>query len=113
MKKAEHLTEEQFNRYRHRTWRRRNCSRWIGTSRSARRVSPACGGNRTPFRRCATCAASFREHLDYDQIVACAEGAASGPCERHLAECELCRAEVDDLRDFRAQLTLYAALSPR
>src|SRR5437660_8420734 len=104
MKKAEHLSEEQFNRYRYRT------------------LAPAelLDVDRH-IAQCEACLArlwwesdaipplqdlrrQLSEHLDYEQIVACAEGASSDPCQRHLAECELCRAEVDVLRDFRAQL---------
>jgi len=46
----------------------------------------------------------FIEHLDYDEIVACAEGTPEASVGAHVAECALCRAEVDDLRVFRMQL---------
>ena len=105
MKKAEHLTEEQFNRYRHRTLAPAellNVDRHIAQCeaclarlwREADALSPLQGLR-----------SQLSEHLDYEQIVACAEGAFSEPYERHLAECELCRAEVGVLRDFRAQLS--------
>ena len=104
MKKAEHLSEEQFNRYRHRTLAPAElldvdrhiaqCETCLARLWRESDAIPPLQGLRS----------QLSEHLDYEQIVACAEGASSEPCERHLAECELCRAEVDVLRDFRAQL---------
>lgn len=48
--------------------------------------------------------ADVSRHLEYEEIVAAAEGAAPASLERHLADCGLCRAEVDDLRNFRTGL---------
>jgi hypothetical protein len=105
MKKAEHLSEEQFNRYRHRTLAPaellevdRHIAQCEACLARLWRESDAI----PPLRDLRS---QLSEHLDYDRIVACAEGASSGPCARHMEECELCRAEVDVLRDFRAQLT--------
>ena len=53
------------------------------------------------------------EHLDYDQIVASAEGTAEPGVKAHVAECALCRAEVDDLRVFRMQLAQPHVEPPR
>jgi hypothetical protein len=47
----------------------------------------------------------FAVHLDYDQVVACAEGRGQPDLERHVLECKMCRGEVDDLREFRSQLS--------
>ncbi len=52
--------------------------------------------------------AQFTEHLDYDQIVECSEGRGSEALEQHLAECQLCRAEVKDLMDFRGELGSFS-----
>ena len=51
--------------------------------------------------------AQFTEHLDYDQIVECSEGRGGEALEQHLAECELCRGEVADLKDFRGELASF------
>ncbi len=103
MKKAEHLSEDQFHRYRHRTLAPgellevdrhiAQCETCLARLWRESDAIPPLQGLRN----------QLSEHLNYEQIVACAEGAAAGPCERHLAECELCRAEVDELRDFREQ----------
>src|SRR3954467_7740450 len=44
---------------------------------------------------------SLSEHLAFDQVKACAEGSGAPAWTQHLAECAACRAEVDDLRQFR------------
>ena len=110
MKKAAHLSEEQFHGYRRRTLAPaelldvdRHIAQCEACLARLWRESDAI----PPLRDLRS---QFSEHLDYEQIVACAEDASAEPCEHHLAECELCRAEVDVLRDFRAQLNAAAAL---
>ena len=44
------------------------------------------------------------EHLDYEQVAACAESRGDADAEAHLAECPSCREEVKDLRTFRERL---------
>src|SRR3954471_3075930 len=104
MKKAEHLSEEQFNRYRHRTLAPAellNVDRHIAQCEACLALLWGEADAIPPLRDLRN---QLSEHLDYEQIVACAEGASSEPYERHLADCELCRAEVDGLRQSRAQL---------
>jgi len=48
--------------------------------------------------------ADFAGHLEYDQIADCANGSFPHDVAQHLKECDMCRAEVDDLTQFRAEL---------
>ena len=50
------------------------------------------------------------EHLEYEQIVACAEGGGAPELRQHLEECALCRAEVADLAAFRRELAPVPAV---
>ncbi len=50
--------------------------------------------------------ADLGAHLEYEEIVACAEGKPSVDAATHLALCGLCRAEVADLRQFRSRTTV-------
>jgi hypothetical protein len=112
MKKAEHLTEEQFNRYRHRTLAPAellDVDRHIAQCEACLARLWKESDAIPPLRDLRS---QLSEHLDYEQIVACAENASSEAHERHLAECELCRAEVDVLRQFRAQLNPRRSAQP-
>jgi hypothetical protein len=104
MTQPEHLTEEQFAHY------------------QARTMAPAellavddhvanCGDCRGRLYRAAQAdtllrqlKADLAEHLEYDQVAACANGIFPPEVAQHLKECERCRAEVDDLTQFRAEL---------
>jgi hypothetical protein len=46
------------------------------------------------------------QHLEYDEVVACAEGSAGQAARRHLEECSMCREEVADLSRFRSELSV-------
>jgi hypothetical protein len=48
--------------------------------------------------------ADLAGHLEYDQIADCANGSFPPEVAQHLKECDMCRAEVDDLTQFRAEL---------
>jgi hypothetical protein len=50
--------------------------------------------------------ADLGAHLEYEEVVACAEGRPSIGSARHLVLCEPCRAEVADLRHLRAKTGL-------
>jgi hypothetical protein len=105
MKKADHLTEEQFSRYQRRTLEPAElldvdqhiaqCEECLARLWRESGSVPALRDLRS----------QLSEHLDYDQIVACAEGTSSTAWEQHLAECDLCRTEVSDLRQFRTELS--------
>ncbi len=49
--------------------------------------------------------ANLSGHLDYDQLAAFAEDTAPATVAAHLADCEMCRAEAEDLRRFRLEIT--------
>src|SRR3954451_3717435 len=100
MNKAPHLTPRQLSQYQART---------LGTAE----LVEADGH----IAACDTCRAALfgdaeisglgglrhllTEHLEYDEIAACAEGKSSSVNKLHLQECPECRAEVADLRGFR------------
>src|ERR1035438_8393838 len=104
MTQPEHLTDEQFAQYRSRT------------------LAPVelldvdehiahCGACRDRLYREGSAGAGLRqlradlsEHLEYDQIANCANGSFPPDVAQHLKECDMCRAEVDDLAQFRAEL---------
>jgi hypothetical protein len=48
--------------------------------------------------------AGFTRHLEYDEIAGIVDGASVPDAERHVEECAACRAEVEDLRQFRSEL---------
>jgi len=47
----------------------------------------------------------FSRHLEYAEVVSLVEGTGSPESQQHVHECALCRAEVEDLRRFRSDLT--------
>lgn len=104
MNKAEHLTEEQFFGYRSRTLAP---AELLEVDRHIAQCE-ACLGHlwreSGPVPALRDLRSQFAEHLDYDQVVACAEGTPAIGSEEHLVECPLCRAEVKDLREFRTEL---------
>ena len=104
MTQPDHLTEEQFAQYR---------------SRSLAAVKllavdehiAQCGECRDRLYReervdsqLRHLRAEFIGHLDYDQIAACAHGSFPPDVAQHLADCAMCRAEVDDLAQFRDEI---------
>ncbi len=104
MTQPEHLTEEQFAQYRSRKLaplellevddhiaRCGNCR--------DRLYSEAMAGSQLRQLR-----AEFEGHLEYDQIAQCANGFFPPGVAQHLEECDMCRAEVDDLTLFRTEL---------
>src|SRR5437660_1066071 len=48
--------------------------------------------------------AQLSEHLEYEQVAAASGGRKDPGVQEHLAECAMCRAEVEDLRSFRSEL---------
>src|ERR1035438_853943 len=105
MKQAKHLTEEQSSGYRLRTLAG---AKLLDVDRHIAQ----CDACRTRLSREFGAIAALRdlrgrlsEHLDYAAVAACAEGILSTESEQHLTECELCRAEVADLEQFRDQLS--------
>ena len=104
MYRTAHLTEEQFTGYQLRTLAPADLH-------SADTHLAGCSACREHLLRAAhgtgligELRAQLSEHLDYDDVVACAEGTAPAAIQQHLAECDLCRADVDDLRQFRSEL---------
>ena len=104
MIKAEHLTDEQFARFRNRTLEPAElldvdqhlavCG--VCSERLWREM--AAPGQVSALRDLLS------EHLEYAQIVVSAEGKADAAVEQHLAGCAMCRADVEDLRAFQAEL---------
>jgi hypothetical protein len=104
MTRSEHLTEEQFAQYRERRLRPDELlalEAHLAECTECREQTYRIQGATVQLR---SLRAGLAEHLNYDGIVACAEGQAPAEFEQHLAECESCRAEVDDLRQFRSEL---------
>src|SRR4051812_30327222 len=104
MTNAAHLTPEQLRRYQDRTLA-------PGELLSADRHIADCGECRgVLFHRSGVQAqlsglrSRFSEHLAYEQIVAMTEGRGDPKYADHLKECPQCRAEVEDLRQFRREL---------
>lgn len=104
MTQPSHLTEEQFARYRSRSLAPLEllevsdhiaaCETCRGRLFTQEQAAPRLRALRT----------DLSAHLEYEQIAAAAEGPAAPAAERHLAGCDACRAEVDDLRQFRSDL---------
>ena len=112
MTQPEHLTEEQFAHYLSRT------------------LAPAelleldehiafCGVCRDRLYREESAGAELRRlkaelagHLKYEQIAGCVNGSFPPEVAQHIEECDTCRAEVDDLTQFRAELN-SAPRAPR
>jgi hypothetical protein len=104
MTQPEHLTEEQFAQYRSRTLAPLELLEVddhiarCGDCRD-RLYSEAMAGPQLRQLR-----AEFAGHLEYDQIAQCANGFFPPEVAQHLKECDMCRAEVDDLTLFRTEL---------
>ncbi len=113
MIEAAHLTEQQFSGFQHRTLEPADllaADRHLSVcaecrDRLARQTSalPEVSALRT----------QLSDHLDYDQTVAASHGAAGTAIQQHLAECAMCRAEVEDLRQFRSELSPELSGRPR
>src|SRR4051812_19970293 len=105
---ARHLTEEQFAGYRSRTLAAVDLlqvdEHLSGCSNCRDRLADAAGA----VSAIRDLQARLLRHLEYDEVVAAAEGNPGAEAVRHLAGCELCRAEVDDLRGFRRELKTVA-----
>src|SRR4051812_4373422 len=105
MKNAAHLTSEQLTRYQERNLEA------VELLAADRHVSK-CGECRNVlFERSGAHAqlsglrSRLSEHLTYDQVAACAGDREDDLCRHHIAECATCRAEVEDLREFRATMS--------
>jgi len=104
MTESAHLTEEQFAQYRSRTLAPLEL---LDVDDHIAHCE-ACRDRLYQEQRAATqlrqLKADFAGHLDYDQIAACAAGSFPPETAQHLEECDMCRAEVDDLISFRSEL---------
>ena len=101
MSEARHLTDDQFARFQKRTLEADELmavDRHLALCDSCRE---RLWGETGAAERAAALRAVLSEHLNYDQVVAGAEGRANEAVERHLLECPMCRAEVEDLRKFQ------------
>lgn len=102
MTRAAHLTEGEFTGYRARTLAPDELLRVDGHLAECAECRDRIGFTAGLIRNLRT---EFSAHLDYDQTVACAEGRNPPDWEQHVRECPMCRAEVEDLREFRSQLS--------
>ena len=103
MENPVHLTDEQWNGYRSRTL---SPSELLEIDEHIS-VCEACRGRAIhppDLAQIRSLRAELSVHLEYAEVVACAEGNPSPESTQHLLECDLCAAEVDDLRQFRAEL---------
>ena len=104
MSKAAHLTDEQFARFQHRTLEPAELldvdDHLTACAECRDRLFVISGA----MAQLAGLRSELSEHLDYDQIVAGAEGTADAGVSGHLAECAMCLAEVEDLRQFQGEL---------
>lgn len=104
MTQPDHLTEEQFSRYRS---RQLPPAELLHVDEHAAHCE-ACRDRLYDQQRAATHLRQLKielsEHLAYDQIAACADGSVSPEARVHLKDCAMCRAEVDDLTEFRGEL---------
>jgi hypothetical protein len=104
MIEAAHLSERQISGFQHRTLEPADLlavDRHLAVCAECRDRLAALTG---AFPETSTLRTHLSEHLDYDQTVAAAHGAADAAIQQHLAECATCRGEVEDLRQFRSQL---------
>jgi hypothetical protein len=104
MTQPDHLTDEQFAQYRSRTLTPvelldvdEHIAR-CGACRDRLYREESAGAGLRRLR------ADFSDHLEYDQIANCANGSFPPDVAQHLKECDMCRAEVDDLAQFREEL---------
>jgi len=104
MTQPDHLTDEQFAQYHSRTLapvELLEIDEHIALCAACRDRLYREGQAGTQLRRLK---ADFAGHLGYDQIADCANGTFPPEVAQHLEECDMCRAEVDDLTQFRAEL---------
>lgn len=104
MTQPDHLTDEQFAQYHSRTLapvELLEVDGHIALCAACRNRLYREGQTGTELRRLK---ADFAGHLEYDQIADCANGTFPPEVAQHLEECDMCRAEVDDLTQFRAEL---------
>src|SRR5690349_1644976 len=97
-----HLTSEQIARYQARTLNTAELlavDRHLAECEECRNVLYREIGAEAQLSSLRT---AFSQHLAYDQVVACAEGNPDPALRAHLSECAQCRAEVEDLQQFRA-----------
>jgi hypothetical protein len=104
MTEPPHLTDEQVGGYR---TRRLAPAELLDLDRHIS-VCEACRDRLYTGSRAGDQIASLRAdldgHLGYERVVACASGSPTPADREHLELCETCRAEVDDLRNFQAEL---------
>jgi hypothetical protein len=104
MTQPEHLTEEQFAQYRSRTLAAvelLELDEHIARCGMCRDRLYRQEQTNTRLQRLKS---DLDGHLEYSQIAACAHGSFPPEVAQHLKECEMCRAEVDDLSRFRAEI---------
>ncbi|HLK69581.1 MAG TPA: hypothetical protein VKU19_39395 [Bryobacteraceae bacterium] len=104
MTQPDHLTEEQFARYRSRALapvELLEVDEHIGHCEICRERLYRQAGAGPHVRQLR---AELSGHLEYDQIASCAHGSFPPDVARHLEDCDMCRSEVEDLRQFRAEL---------
>ena len=104
MTQPDHLTEEQFAQYRS---RRLAPLELLAVDDHIAQCAP-CRDRLFGLERAGSqlrqLRASLAQHLTYDQVAACARGPFPPDAAQHLKECDMCRAEVDDLRQFRTEI---------
>src|SRR3954453_16719075 len=104
MFKAPHLTVEQFARFQRQSLEAAEllaCDEHLSGCEECRE---RLGMETAADARAQDLKALLSEHLSYDQVVTAAKGHGDGAIGQHLTECELCRAEVEDLRQFQSTL---------
>ena len=104
MIEAAHLTELQFSGFQHRTLEPADLLAIDCHLAVCAECRGRLAGLTSAFPEISALRTHLSEHLDYDQTVAAAHGAAGAAIQQHLAECAMCRDEVEDLRQFRSQL---------
>src|SRR5690348_2442024 len=103
MTQPDHLNDEQFAQYRSRTL---DPVKLLAVDEHIAQC-PAC--RERLYRqeqgdsRLRQLKAEFTVHLEYEQIAACANGSFPPDVAQHLKDCDMCRAEVDDLMRFRSE----------
>lgn len=113
MNAPSHLTDEQIARYRGRTLDPADLldadDHLAGCDACRERLARG----RSLRGDAAQLMARVTDHLDYDAVVACAEGRGTDEQRRHAAGCELCAAELADLRRFQGELRRTPVEIPR
>src|SRR5580704_4729675 len=104
MTQPEHLTEEQFAHYHSRTLAPAELLELDGHIALCGACRDRLYLEESAGKQLRRLKADLAGHLEYGQIADCADGSFPPEVAQHLEECDMCRAEVDDLTQFRAEL---------